>query len=87
MITFGITPAQGILQKAVYDNISDLEGVLNLNDILMLRIGKTMVEYTAYDRKFKIPRTGNTSNLLQSEPVLNFGVFHGTYITNNRVIC
>lgn len=50
MVTFGITPAQEILQKAVYDNMSDLEGLLNNSDILMLRIVKAIEEYTAYDR-------------------------------------
>lgn len=50
VVTFGITPAQEILQKAVYDNMSDLEGLLNNSDILMLRIVKAIEEYTAYDR-------------------------------------
>lgn len=48
LLPFGITPAPQIFQKAVYDKISDLEGVLNKSDdIPVLGREKTMENVTA----------------------------------------
>lgn len=55
MLPFGITLARKIFQKAVFDNISYLEGVLKkTDDIQVFGRGITMEEATAdHERKLK----------------------------------
>lgn len=85
---FGITSAPDIFQKVVYDNISDLECVLNqTDDMLVFGREKTMEEATAdHDRKPEVltgmPGMRNTSKAPQSEPAINFCILHGIY--NNK---
>ena len=47
VLPFGIAPAPKIFQKALFNNMSDLEGVINrANDLLVIGKGKTMEEAT-----------------------------------------
>ena len=44
---FGIAPAPEIFQKALFDNVSDLEGIINkADDLLVIGKGKMMEEVT-----------------------------------------
>ena len=55
VLPFGIAPAPEIFQKHVYNNICDLEGVLNVaDDILVYGIGDTEAEAVEdHDRKLR----------------------------------
>ena len=47
VLPFGIAPAPEIFQKALFNNVSDLEGVINEGDgLLVIGKGKTMEEAT-----------------------------------------
>ena len=52
---FGIAPAPEIIQKVLYNNVADLEGVVNEADnLLVIGKGKTMEETTAdHNKKLK----------------------------------
>ena len=55
VLPFGIAPAPEIFQKALFNNVSDLEGVINKADgLLVIGKGKTMEEATVdHDIKFR----------------------------------
>ena len=54
VIPFGIAPAPEILQKPLFNSVSDLEGVINkADDLLVIGKGKTMEEATV-DHELKL---------------------------------
>ena len=85
VLPFGIAPAPEIFQKHVYNNICDLEGVLNVaDDILVYAIGDTEAEAVEdHDRKLRnlflrCHERGMKIESRQVKATSNFHEFSGT---------
>ena len=85
VLPFGIVPAQEIFQKVLYNNVADLEGVVNkVDDLLVVGKGKTIEKSTAvHENKLRklLQRCRERGMQINAEKIdlRQISMFYGTY--------
>ena len=78
VLPFGIAPVPEIFQKALHNNISDLEGMVNKPDHLVVRKGKTMEEAIGdHGIMAKMSGMWDMIECQENGSMTNLSIFHG----------